>query len=350
MTQSDLIVLARRGNADAIAQLISNSLAARGITAQAAWQGDYLEIWLQGENLPPASVLVPNLRQGFERLIVNRNIAAIRLYACRPHQNQPDWVEIFSLNPILDPLSPSEPRSEPLIDPPSEPLPESITELPPELPPKPLPEPLPEPASELTTLPPSALLIESPSDSITELPPKPLSEPLSELVTTPSPEPTPPPTNPPSPRPSLHPSTPPPLSPAPPPPEPSYLSDTALVILAHLAPLLSYLSWLGITWIGLPFLWTSSFLLPWRIVAPLALLLVKGKTSRYLRHNAQEALNFQISCTLYWLATFALMFLLVGFLLVVPLAFFEAVCIIVAAVKASDGKRFRYPLSIRFVR
>ncbi|MBD0337566.1 MAG: hypothetical protein ICV62_18920, partial [Cyanobacteria bacterium Co-bin13] len=152
MTQPDLIALARRGNAEAIAQLISSSLAARGITAQAAWQVDDLEIWLQGENLPPASLLVPNLRQGFERLTVNRNIAAIHLYACRPNQNQPDWVETFSLNPILDPLPvpPTKPSPQP---PTLESLPEAPLE-PPSAPPselKPLPkleslpQPLPQP-------------------------------------------------------------------------------------------------------------------------------------------------------------------------------------------------------------
>ncbi|NJL44820.1 MAG: DUF4870 domain-containing protein [Leptolyngbyaceae cyanobacterium SM2_3_12] len=139
------------------------------------------------------------------------------------------------------------------------------------------------------------------------------------------------------------------------PPEPissPYLSDTALVSLAHVAPLFSYLVIATNGLIGFPFFWGGSFLLPWRVVAPLLLLLVQGADQRsaYIQQQTKEALNFQLSMVIAWIITIALMFVLVGFLLAIPLALFEIVWMIIAAVKASEGKPFRYPLRIRFVR
>ncbi|PSN17537.1 DUF4870 domain-containing protein [filamentous cyanobacterium CCP5] len=126
------------------------------------------------------------------------------------------------------------------------------------------------------------------------------------------------------------------------------LSDSALVSFCHLVPLFSYVMLLGDVWISLPWFWGNTFLLPWRIVLPLLLLLLQDQPI-WVRQNAREALNFQISMLIYWLVTFALMRLLVGFLLVIPLAVAETLMIIIAAVKAGEGKPFHYPLTIRFV-
>jgi uncharacterized Tic20 family protein len=127
------------------------------------------------------------------------------------------------------------------------------------------------------------------------------------------------------------------------------------VALAHLAPVLSYLV-LGSQWLGgWPLFWGGSFLLPCRVVAPLVLLLVKGtgasaaSDAAYVQHQAKAALNFQLTTFIAWVVTIALMFVLVGFLLVVPLALFEIVSCIVAAVRVSEGKPVNY-VTIRFVR
>jgi uncharacterized Tic20 family protein len=131
-----------------------------------------------------------------------------------------------------------------------------------------------------------------------------------------------------------------------------YLTDTTLAALAHLAPLGGYLM-VGANWFTgfpFPFFWSGSFLLPWRLVAPLALLLTKGADSPFLKQQAKEALNFQLMMLILWAITIGLMFILVGFLLVPPLALFEVVSTIVAAVRASEAKPFRYPLTVRLVR
>lgn len=172
----------------------------------------------------------------------------------------------------------------------------------------------------------------------------------------PAPEPSPtlePPTDPlaaPPPDPSAPPSVP-AVAPSPPPPgtEP-YLSDTTLVALTHIAPLFGYLFLFVDIVPGWPWGFNGTFLLPWRIVAPLLLLLLKGSEDAFLKRHAQEALNFQISFLLYWIFTLPLVLILVGFLIAIPLALIEVICAIIAAAKASEAKFFRYPLTIRFVK
>jgi hypothetical protein len=105
--------------------------------------------------------------------------------------------------------------------------------------------------------------------------------------------------------------------------------------------------WLG----GWPLFWGGSFLLPWRVAAPLALLLIHspGPGGSPTQRQAKAALNFQLTMLIAWVVTIALMFVLVGFLLVIPLALLEIICCVVAAVNATEGKPARYP-AIPFVR
>ena len=65
--------------------------------------------------------------------------------------------------------------------------------------------------------------------------------------------------------------------------------------------------------------------------------------------QGKEAINFQLSITLYGAVATLLTFVLIGFLLLWILLFFWLIVVIVAAVKASDGVSFRYPATIRFL-
>lgn len=85
-------------------------------------------------------------------------------------------------------------------------------------------------------------------------------------------------------------------------------------------------------------------------VCPLVIMLTKGTESSYVRRNAVESLNFQISLYIYALVCFVLVFVLIGFFLLLALAVFALVAIILATVKAANGEEFRYPLCIRLVR
>ena len=74
------------------------------------------------------------------------------------------------------------------------------------------------------------------------------------------------------------------------------------------------------------------------------------KDSEYVASNAREALNFHISIFIYVLCCIPLMFVLVGIPLAIAIGIASLVLAIIAAVKASDGEVYRYPLTLRFVR
>lgn len=78
------------------------------------------------------------------------------------------------------------------------------------------------------------------------------------------------------------------------------------------------------------------------ILGPLVIWLVKKDTMPFAADQAKEALNFNITCTIAMLVSAALVLVLIG----IPLL---AALTIVAAVKASSGERYRYPLTLRLV-
>ena len=84
-------------------------------------------------------------------------------------------------------------------------------------------------------------------------------------------------------------------------------------------------------------------------ICPLIIMLVKGEESAFIRRQAVESLNFQISLLIYLLISLLLFLVLIGFVLVVVVGVFGLVMIILATVAASDGKDFRYPMTIRMV-
>ena len=85
-------------------------------------------------------------------------------------------------------------------------------------------------------------------------------------------------------------------------------------------------------------------------VAPLIVLLVFGSRSAFVRANAVESLNFNLSWLLYGIIAVILAFLLIGFLILAVLGIAYLVLVIVASVKANNGEVYRYPATIRFVR
>ncbi len=86
------------------------------------------------------------------------------------------------------------------------------------------------------------------------------------------------------------------------------------------------------------------------IIAPLILWAVKRTESSDVDEHGKEILNFQITYSIYTLISFVLIFVLIGILLA-PIVFIaELVCIIVGIVNASNGKLYRYPLTIRFIK
>jgi uncharacterized Tic20 family protein len=98
--------------------------------------------------------------------------------------------------------------------------------------------------------------------------------------------------------------------------------------------ILSHLSW----FLGVPFL------------LPLVVYLAMRGDSEYVARNAREALNFHISIVIYCLCCIPLAFVIVGIPLLIVIGLGSLVLAIVAAVKASDGECYHYPLTLRLVR
>ena len=86
------------------------------------------------------------------------------------------------------------------------------------------------------------------------------------------------------------------------------------------------------------------------LVGTLILWLVKREDGAFIDEQGKEALNFQISLFIYAFACLLLTVIGIGFLLLLPLALFGLVCVIIAAIKSSEGIAFRYPACIRFVK
>lgn len=94
----------------------------------------------------------------------------------------------------------------------------------------------------------------------------------------------------------------------------------------------------------------AGFIIPFgNIIGPLIIWLVKREESPFIDAQGKEALNFQISMTIYFFIAIMLVFVFVGIILIPILILLEFIFIIVAALKAQDGGVYHYPFSIRFV-
>jgi uncharacterized Tic20 family protein len=84
------------------------------------------------------------------------------------------------------------------------------------------------------------------------------------------------------------------------------------------------------------------------LVGPFVVWLFK-RDDPYVNEQAKEALNFNISFLIYGIASALLIILLIGLLLLPAVFVTWFVLVIVAAVKASAGEHYRYPMTIRFI-
>ena len=103
-------------------------------------------------------------------------------------------------------------------------------------------------------------------------------------------------------------------------------SDKALMILSHLSAIL-----------GVGF------------VLPFIVWLVKRHDPDPVAAHAKEALNFHLSVLLYVILCIPLTFVVVGIPLLIALGLASIILAIIAAVQASDGRFYRYPLTIRLI-
>jgi uncharacterized Tic20 family protein len=106
------------------------------------------------------------------------------------------------------------------------------------------------------------------------------------------------------------------------------------------------------------------------LLGPLIVWLIKKDEYQSVHRHGQEAINFQVSMTLYSLAALVLVAVLFGLTwlgsgmeeltLVLPLFALAGtvgllwgialICTVLASIRAHEGGMFRYPMTIRFLR
>lgn len=85
------------------------------------------------------------------------------------------------------------------------------------------------------------------------------------------------------------------------------------------------------------------------IFGPLVIYLTK-KDSQFVQENAKESLNFQITVIIAALVSCVLILVAIGILMLIVLGIANLVLVIVATIKASDNKIYRYPLNLRLIK
>ena len=82
-------------------------------------------------------------------------------------------------------------------------------------------------------------------------------------------------------------------------------------------------------------------------LAPLIIYIVKKDESAFIAAHAKESLNFQITVALIIIV---LCITIIGILLVWFVGIASLVLVIMGTIRASEGKLYKYPVNIRFIK
>ena len=95
----------------------------------------------------------------------------------------------------------------------------------------------------------------------------------------------------------------------------------------------------------------AGFVIPFgNIIGPLVVYLMKKGQNAFVEGEAKEALNFQITIAILTIPCIILLFILIGIPLLLALWVANLVFIILAAIKASEGTPYRYPVNFRLIK
>jgi len=84
-------------------------------------------------------------------------------------------------------------------------------------------------------------------------------------------------------------------------------------------------------------------------LGPLIVMVTQGNKSAWVRRQAVESLNFQLSMLIYAVVSAVLILVLIGIFLLIAVGLAALIMPIIASVKVSNGEDYRYPLTIRMV-
>jgi uncharacterized Tic20 family protein len=86
------------------------------------------------------------------------------------------------------------------------------------------------------------------------------------------------------------------------------------------------------------------------LLGPLIVWLIKRGDASEIDAHGKESLNFQISMLIYHAIAVVLCFILIGIPILIALWVLDIVLVIIASMKASEGKFYQYPFTIRFIK
>lgn len=86
------------------------------------------------------------------------------------------------------------------------------------------------------------------------------------------------------------------------------------------------------------------------IIGPLVVWLMKKDEMPFVNSQGKEALNFQITMMLAAAISGILVLVIIGIFLLWAVAIIDMIFILVAAIQASKGVEYRYPISIRLIK
>ena len=84
-----------------------------------------------------------------------------------------------------------------------------------------------------------------------------------------------------------------------------------------------------------------------QFIAPLIIYVIKKDESTFVAAHAKESLNFQLT---FLIAIIICVVSVVGIALLWLIGLYVFVLVIVATIRASEGKLYRYPFCIRFIK
>ena len=85
------------------------------------------------------------------------------------------------------------------------------------------------------------------------------------------------------------------------------------------------------------------------IIAPFIIWILKKDESSFVDDQGKEAINFQITMTIFFFISILLIFVVIGIPILFGLIVFNIIITVIAAVRANEGEKYRYPVSLRFI-
>lgn len=85
-------------------------------------------------------------------------------------------------------------------------------------------------------------------------------------------------------------------------------------------------------------------------IAPLVIMLTKGKESAFVREQSVEALNFAITLAIVYVVSLILTLVVIGIFTLIAAFICHIVFAILASMAAYRGEHYRYPVNIRLVK